>query len=53
MPGETTVVSFDVTPEMLAFTTLDMERKAENGDFVAMIGGSSVDLQEISFKLQH
>ena len=51
-PGESTLVQFEITPEMLEFTTIDMKQKAENGDFVAMIGGSSDSLQTTEFKLE-
>lgn len=42
-PGETKTVSFEITPDMLAFTGLDMTTKPEKGAFVLMIGKSSAD----------
>ncbi|MCF8362274.1 MAG: glycoside hydrolase family 3 C-terminal domain-containing protein [Prolixibacteraceae bacterium] len=50
--GEKTIVQFDITTEMLEFTTLNMKQEAENGGFVAMIGGSSDSLQTVEFKLE-
>ena len=40
-PGETKTVFFEISSEMLAFTGLDMTKKAEKGAFDLMIGGSS------------
>jgi len=51
-PGETKTVSFEITPEMLAFTGLDMTWKAEKGAFDLMIGTSSVDNQTVRFYLK-
>ncbi len=51
-PGETKTVSFEITPEMLAFTGLDMTRKAEKGAFQLMIGRSSADNQSVRFHLK-
>jgi beta-glucosidase len=51
-PGETKTVSFEITPEMLEFTTLDMTKKAEKGAFHLMIGGSSDINKLASFHLQ-
>lgn len=51
-PGAKKTVAFDITPEMLKFTTIDMEFKTENGDFEAMIGGASDDLQKVAFQLK-
>jgi beta-glucosidase len=50
--GETKTVTFEITPEMLAFTGLDMETKPEKGAFDVMIGTSSVDNQAIRFHLK-
>ncbi len=49
--GESKIVQFEINTEMLEFTTLSMERKAEDGDFEAMVGGSSESLQKVGFKL--
>ena len=51
-PGESTLVQFDITPDMLEFITIDMARKADPGDFIAMVGGSSASLQSVEFKLE-
>jgi len=48
-PGETRTVTFDVTPEHLAFWDIDMAWRVEPGEFRLMVGSSSrdVDLQAI------
>jgi beta-glucosidase len=51
-PGETKTVSFEITPEMLAFTGLDMTWKAESGAFELMIGTSSATNQVLRFHLK-
>ena len=43
-PGESTTVTFTLTPESLQFWNADMERVVEPGEFEIMIGGSSVDV---------
>lgn len=50
-PGESTLVQFEITPEMLEFTTLNMDKKAENGAFEAQIGSSSASFQALGFRL--
>ncbi|MRR18950.1 beta-glucosidase [bacterium] len=42
-PGETRKVSFEVTPDKLAFHNLDMKFVVEPGDFEIMTGSSSRD----------
>ena len=42
-PGETATVTFDITPEHLAFYDIDMAFRVEPGDFRIMIGSSSRD----------
>lgn len=42
-PGETKKVSFDITPEKLAFHNIDMKYVVEPGDFEIMTGSSSRD----------
>ena len=51
-PGETKTVSFEISPEMLAFTGLDMTQKAEKGAFDLMIGTSSTENQKVRFHLK-
>jgi beta-glucosidase len=50
-PGEKKTVSFDITPDMLAFTGLEMKKVIEVCEYILMIGGSSDDVSSISFKL--
>ncbi|MBK1876466.1 glycoside hydrolase family 3 N-terminal domain-containing protein [Pelagicoccus mobilis] len=47
--GESQIVTFEITPEMLACTGADMVRKVEPGTFVVQIGGSSEDTMNASF----
>lgn len=42
-PGETKRVEFTITPEMLAFTGIDMKRIVEPGTIEVMIGTSSTE----------
>lgn len=42
-PGESRTVIFDITPEMLSFTNIDMQYTVEPGDFEIMVGNSSRD----------
>lgn len=51
-PGETKTVEFKITPDMLAFTGLDMTRKAEKGNFEVLIGNSSIHHQKLKFRFQ-
>ena len=51
-PGETKTVSFEITPEMLAFTGFDMTHKAEKGAFKIMIGGASNTTNTADFELK-
>ena len=39
--GESTIVKFEVTPDMLSYYDLDMNWIAEPGDYVIMLGSSS------------
>jgi beta-glucosidase len=41
--GETRTVTFDVTPEHLAFYDIDMVYRVEPGEFRLMVGSSSRD----------
>lgn len=51
-PGESKTVSFEITPEMLAFTGLDMVRKVETGAFEARIGTSCADFDTLKFTVK-
>ncbi len=50
-PGETKTVSFTITPKMLEFTGLKMEKTLEAGDYKVFIGPSSKTKNSVSFKL--
>ena len=42
-PGEKRTVSFEITPDLLAFFDVNMEYVVEPGEFVIMVGNSSRD----------
>jgi beta-glucosidase len=46
-PGETRTVTFAITPEMLAFLNIDMQKVVEPGLFDVMVGSSSADVQTV------
>jgi beta-glucosidase len=50
--GESKVVTFTITPDMLAFHRADMSYGTEPGDFKLFIGGNSRDVKEVGFKLK-
>tara|TARA_R110002111_G_scaffold262858_1_gene341877 strand:+ start:7630 stop:9894 length:2265 start_codon:yes stop_codon:yes gene_type:complete len=50
-PGESKTVSFKITPKMLEFTGISMKKGLEAGDYTVMIGTSSKDYLETTFKL--
>ena len=50
-PGETKTVSFTMTPKMLEFTGLKMEKILEAGDYSVMIGTSSQEGVSGKFRL--
>jgi beta-glucosidase len=52
-PGEIKTVSFEITPDMLAFTGLEMKKVIEPGEFHVMVGGSSNDLLKNAFRLSN
>jgi beta-glucosidase len=43
--GETKVVEFEITPDLLSMLDQDLHRVVEPGDFRLMIGASSVDIR--------
>ncbi|MDD3322334.1 MAG: beta-glucosidase BglX [Paludibacter sp.] len=49
--GESKVITFKITPDMLAFHRLDMTYGTEPGDFKLFIGGNSRDVKETNFAL--
>jgi len=49
MPSEARDVSFEITPEMLAFTGADMISRVESGAFIVQIGNSSQGGLEAKF----
>lgn len=51
-PGERKTVSFKITPKMLEFTGLKMDKVLEAGDYTVMLGTSSKDYLETTFKLK-
>lgn len=51
-PGENKTVSFKITPEMLKFTGLKMEKVLEAGDYTVKVGTSSENYLETTFKLK-
>lgn len=51
-PGESKTVVFKITPKMLEFTGLKMEKGLEAGDYTVKIGTSSQDYLETKFKLK-
>ncbi|WP_282135193.1 glycoside hydrolase family 3 N-terminal domain-containing protein [Seonamhaeicola maritimus] len=50
--GENKTVSFKITPKMLEFTGITMEKVLETGDYTVMLGTSSKDYLETTFKLK-
>jgi beta-glucosidase len=42
-PGESTTVTFDITPAELSFFDVNMKYVVEPGDFELMVGNSSRD----------
>jgi len=51
-PGETTMVTLDITPDSLAFFDVNMKYTVEPGDFSIMIGNSSRDADLHKLTLQ-
>ncbi|RXP52967.1 beta-glucosidase [Lutibacter sp. HS1-25] len=49
--GEVKTVTFEVTPEMLSFTGIDMHKVVESGSFECMVGTSSQEYLTASFKV--
>lgn len=52
IPGESKIVKFKITPKMLEFTGLSMEKVLEAGDYTVMLGTSSETYLETTFKLE-
>jgi beta-glucosidase len=52
-PGESATVTFEVTPDDLAFYDIDMQYRVEPGEFRLMIGSSSrdEDLQTVTLRV--
>lgn len=50
--GETKIIEFKITVEMLKFWNADIKFVAEPGEFNVLIGGNSRDLKAASFQLQ-
>jgi len=51
-PGESKKVSFTITPRMLEFTGLTMDKILETGDYTIMIGTSSKEVKMAKFRLE-
>jgi len=51
-PGESKTISFTITPKMLEFTGITMEKVLEAGDYAVKIGTSSKEYVEAKFKLK-
>ena len=53
-PGESKAVSFEISPDMLAYFNLAMQWVTESGDFGIMVGGSSrnEDLQVTKLRVE-
>jgi beta-glucosidase len=51
-PGETTTVTFNITPDTLSFYNKEMQWIIEPGDFTIMVGTASDKLQEIKLKVE-
>jgi beta-glucosidase len=51
-PGETKTVTFTITPKMLEFTGLTMEKVLEPGDYKVIIGTSSKEGLTARFRLE-
>ncbi len=51
-PGQSKSVTFTITPEMLKFTGLTMEKILEAGDYSVMIGTSSKEGVSGQFRLE-
>ena len=51
-PGETKTVTFEITPELLAFYDINMKYVVEPGDFTIMIGTSSRDEDLVKLALK-
>ena len=49
--GETQQVNFQISPQMLEFTGITMEKVLEEGDYQVIVGGSSADGLKGKFKL--
>jgi beta-glucosidase len=50
-PGETKTIKFIITPQMLSFLDVHLNRIVEPGTFDIMIGGNSVDVLTTSFEV--
>jgi len=51
-PGESKKISFTITPRMLEFTGLTMDKILETGDYTIMIGTSSKEVKMAKFRLE-
>ncbi|MDB4334804.1 glycoside hydrolase family 3 C-terminal domain-containing protein [bacterium] len=50
-PGQSKTISFVISPDMMSFTGVDMEKRIEEGIFNVFIGGSSLAEYKLSYRL--
>jgi len=50
-PGESKTVTFTITPDILAFTGLELVEVVEVGEHLVLVGGASNDLLKEEFRL--
>ncbi|MGQ1783598.1 MULTISPECIES: glycoside hydrolase family 3 N-terminal domain-containing protein [unclassified Saccharicrinis] len=51
-PGESKTITFEITPDMLAMTGLDMAKKVETGSFEVRIGSNCASFDTKGFKVE-
>jgi len=51
-PGQSQTVTFEITPDMLIMTDINMQQVVESGDFTVSVGGSSVTSLQATFKVK-
>jgi len=51
-PGESKTVTFTITSDKLAFYNIDSKKVVEPGEFEAMVGPNSKDLQTVTFTVK-
>ncbi|MCB9012461.1 MAG: glycoside hydrolase family 3 C-terminal domain-containing protein [Bacteroidales bacterium] len=51
-PGESKIVTFNLTPDKLEAFGINMKREIQSGDFEVMVGKSSVDYSSVILKVE-